>query len=66
MGGPREYYAKWSKPDREGQVSWYRLHVESNRKKKTQMNLLPKQRLTDTENKLMVTKGESGVGEGIN
>ena len=36
-----------------------------NLKKMTQMNLFTKQRLIDTENKLLVTKGESGDG-GIN
>ena len=31
-------------------------------KKMTRMNVYAKQRLTDTENKLMVTKGEWGWG----
>ena len=36
-----------------------------NLKKKMQMNLFPKQnRLTDIENKLMVTKGERGGRDG--
>ena len=29
------------------------------------MNLFPKQRFTDIENKLMVTKGEEGLGGGV-
>ena len=32
------------------------------KKKKIQMNLFPKQRCTDMENNLMVTKGEREVG----
>ena len=41
----------------------YHLYVES--KKMIQMNLQNRNRLTDTENKLMTTKGEAGEG-GIN
>ena len=29
------------------------------------MNLFPKQRFTDIENKLMLTKGEEGLGGGV-
>ena len=32
MDGPRDYHTKWSKPDRERQISWYCLYVESKRK----------------------------------
>ena len=40
-------------------IIWYHLYVES--KKMMQMNLITKQdRLTDIENKLMVTKGDRG------
>ena len=31
-----------------------------------EINLFMKQRLADRENKLIVTKGNSGAGEGIN
>ena len=35
MGGPREYYAKWNKPDRERQNTiWFHLHVEPNEQNK--------------------------------
>ena len=27
--GPRDYYTKWIKSDRERQISWYHLFVES-------------------------------------
>ena len=43
-------------------IIWYHLYVES--KKMIQMNLFTKQRLTDIENKLMVTKGERRGGVG--
>ena len=61
MNGPGDYHTKWSKSDRERQISydithmwnlifknWYKLTYFKNRN-----------RLTDIENKLMVTKGET-------
>ena len=58
MDGPRDCHAEWSKPDREKQIYditymwnlkkiWYKWIYIQNRN-----------RPTDTENKLMVTKGE--------
>ena len=48
-----------SQRERETNVIWYHLCVES--LKMIQMNLFTnRNRLTDIENKLMVTKGESG------
>ena len=49
------------------QIATDRCHLilfkcELYKKKMTQMNLYPKQRLTDTEDKLMVTKGKGGGG----
>ena len=29
MDGPRDCHTKWNKSDREGQISWYCLYVES-------------------------------------
>ena len=65
MDGPRDYHTKWSKPDRERQIydiaymwnlkTWYEWTYLHNRK-----------RFTDIENKLMATKGERGLGGGIN
>ena len=56
MAGPRDDHTKQSKPDRERQISWYRLYVGSkkydtneliykteNKKKKIQMSLYIKQ-----------------------
>ena len=68
IDGPREYYAKWSKSD-----TWKtntvpsHLHVES--KKQNKQRQQNRNRLTDTENKLMVAREERGevmseIGEG--
>ena len=65
MDRPRDYSTKWSKPDREKQISYnitYGWRVFF--KKMTQMNLFTnRNRFTDIENKLMVTKVRK-VGEG--
>ena len=66
MDGPRNDHTKWSKSDRERQIScdithmwnlicfkWYKWTYLQNRNK-----------LTDIENKLMVTKGEMCVCAG--
>ena len=42
MGGPRDYHTKWSKSDRERQISYGITYVES--KKMIQMNLFTKQK----------------------
>ena len=61
--GPRYYHTKWSNSDRERQIPYNHIHVES--KKIIQMNLFIKwNRLTDIENKLMVAKGR-GNGGGV-
>ena len=58
--GPRDYHAKWSKSNRERQIS-YDITYMWNLKKKIQINLFTKQRETHKlENKLIVTKGERG------
>ena len=54
----RNDHTKWSKPDRERQISWYHLYVES--KKGTYLQ--NRNRLTDIEQKLIITKGERGGG----
>ena len=64
MDGPRDYHTKWNKPDRERQVSYdttYMWNLKKIRYKR--IYLQNRNRLTDTENKLMVTKGDSS-GEG--
>ena len=59
MGGPRDYHTKWSKSDRERQIS-YDITYMWNLKK---TNYLQNRRFTVFEKKLMVTKGE-GWGKG--
>ena len=46
MDGPRDYLAKWRKSDREKQISYDITYVDS--KKIVQMNLLTKQKQTQT------------------
>ena len=59
MDGPRDYHIKWSKPDKDKYHMI--LLICGIWKKKIQINLFPKRnRLTDIENKFMVTKGGSG------
>ena len=62
MDGPGDYHTKWSKSDRERQVT-YDIAYMWNLKKLIQMNLLQnRNRLTDLENELMVTRGEGWEG----
>ena len=60
MDGPRDYHTKWSKSDRERQI--YAMAYMWNLKNCYKWTYLQnRNRLTDIENKLMVTKGK---GEG--
>ena len=53
MDGPREYYAKWNKSDKD------RCHIISIiSEKKKQLKKHNKSELIDTENKQLVTRGE--------
>ena len=58
MDGPRDYHTKWSKPDRETQIPYDITYMWNLKKGYKWTNLQNRNRLTDTENKLMVTKGE--------
>ena len=63
MDGPRNYPTKWSKSDGERQVSFYITYLwilKHDTKKLTYEN---RNRLTDPENKLMVTKGQQDFRE---
>ena len=63
MDGPRDNHTKWSKSDRERQIP-YDITCMWNLKKWYKRTYLQNgNRLTDIENKLMVTKGKR-VGEG--
>ena len=60
MNRPRDYHTKWSKSDGERQISiMYHLSVESKIWHKWTY-LQNRNRFTDMENKLIVTKGERG------
>ena len=62
MDGPRDYHTKWSKPDRERQIS-YDIDFMWNPKKTHKWTYLQgRNRPTDIDNKLMVTKGERRGG----
>ena len=66
MDGPRDYYPKWSKPDRERQISYditYMWNLKEKKKRYKWAYLQNRNRPTDIENKLTVTKEERG-GEG--
>ena len=59
-----DYHTKWTKSDRKTNIIWYHLYEESNFLKRYKWTYL-QNRLTDIENKLMVTRGETW-GWGIN
>ena len=59
--GPRDYHAKWSKSDREGQISYDITYMWNLKKWYKWTYLQNRNRVTDVENKLMDIGGE---GEG--
>ena len=59
MDGPRDYHTKWSKSDREREIS-YDIAYMWNQKKGTNELFLNRNRLTDIENKLWLPKGKVG------
>ena len=58
MGASRDYHTKWNESEKNNTI-WYHLYGES--KKWYKLLYLQISRLTDTENQLMVAKGE-GAG----
>ena len=60
MDGPRDDHTKWTKR----KINIITIICGILKKKIIQMNLQNRNRLTDIENKLMVTKGER-AGQGI-
>ena len=66
MDGPRDYHTKWSKSDRERQISYDITYMWNLIFKKWDKwtYLQNRNRLTDIENKLTVTKGEKEGGWG--
>ena len=67
MDGPRDYHTKWSKSDRERQISYDIAYMWNLKKEKRYRwtYLQNRKRLTDIEYKLMVTKGEGGDKLGV-
>ena len=63
MNGPRDYHTKWSKSDRERQILYDITYMWNLKKWYKWTYLQNRNRLTDLENKFMVTKGERW-GEG--
>ena len=57
MEGPRVYYAKWNVRQRKTNTVWFHLYVESKKQNKQKT----RNRIIDTQNKLVVA-GEEGVG----
>ena len=54
---PRDYPTKWSKSDRQRQIPYDVTYIMES-KKMIQMNLQNRNKLTDIENKLRVTRRE--------
>ena len=65
MDGPGDYHTKWSKSDRERQISYGTAYMWNLKKWYQWTYLQNRNRHTDIENKLMVIKGER-LGGGIN
>ena len=63
MDGPRDYHTKWSKSDRERQIS-YDITYMWNLKNGTNERIYKTEIVTVVENKLMLTKGEGSGGSG--
>ena len=58
--GPRDCHTKWSKSDRERQLSYDIAYMWNLKKWYKRTYLQDRNRVTDVENKLMVTKRERG------
>ena len=64
MDGPRDCHTEWSKSDREGQISYDITYMWNLKNWYKWIYLQNRNRVTDVENKLMVTGDK--VGGGIN
>ena len=62
MDGPRDYHTKWSKPDRKRQISYDTTSMWTLKRGYKWTYFQNWNRLTDIENKLMVTKGKEKEG----
>ena len=64
MNGPRDCHTEWSKSDRERQISYDITYMWNLKNDTNELIYKTENRLTDLENKLMVTEGERWWGEG--
>ena len=62
LDGPRDYHTKWSKSDRERQISYDIIYMWTLKKWCKSTYLQSRNRLIDIENEFMITKGERGRG----
>ena len=64
MDGLEGHYAKLNESDRERQVLYDITYIWNQKNTNKLMNITKRSRLTDTENKLVVTSGEREGGTG--
>ena len=62
MDGTKDYHAKWSKPDRERQLSHVITYMWNFKKRYKWTYLQNINRLTDKENEIVVIEGERREG----
>ena len=62
MDGPSDSHAEWSKSEKERQISYDITYMWNLKKGYEWTSLQNRNRVTDVENKLTVTKGEKGGG----
>ena len=61
MDGSRRYYAKWNKA-RQRQILYDLIYKQNQEKKQNKGTNITKQRLTDTQNKLVIAVGNGKGG----
>ena len=64
MGGPRGFYAQWSKSDWERQILYVFTYMWKQNKTKQKRIKQNRKRLTDTENRLVIVREDRGEGRG--
>ena len=64
MDAPKEYYAKWNKPDRERQIPYDCTYMWDLKNKWKNKQAKSRVRPINTENKLMVARREGNEGMG--
>ena len=62
LDGPRDYHTKWSKSDRERQISYDITYMWTLKKWCKSTYLQSRNRLIDIASEFMITKGERGGG----